>query len=139
LRPNDWLEDRELWRNGERHAPLQPALTRTCREIRRIALKIYYQDNTFYAHYCFQARLEPALAWLRKIGPDRLRQLRNLYFIDDNPQHDENVPEDLAKVKQWLLLNAPGSYLESLSTDLFIKHRVHFHAVDWKREGCQAR
>lgn len=57
-----------LWESGEKHPPVQPALTRTCKFIRSLALPIYYQQNVFRAHYCYETDIFMAIKWLKGIG-----------------------------------------------------------------------
>ncbi|KAK4547657.1 hypothetical protein LTR36_000614 [Oleoguttula mirabilis] len=63
----------------------QPALSRTCKEIRGDALKLYYAQNDFEAGYCMsQEDREPEvlMAWLECIGAQSRGRLRSLKICD---------------------------------------------------------
>lgn len=56
----------------------QPAITRTCRYIRRESLWAFYRDNTFEAfHWAKHACVRQ---WLVAVGPDNLRAMNKLTF-----------------------------------------------------------
>lgn len=51
--------------------PVEPALTRTCRQMRSEALGVFYHDNTFVAPVLEtdkQVTVERAIGWYKRIG-----------------------------------------------------------------------
>ena len=95
-----WGEDKDAWEKGEKHAPLQPGLTRTCKAIRAIALPMFYEQNSFRGHYCQNADLDVAIRWLDRIGRDNRRSLRDCCFWDFNSSYDRSCPNYLSDLKK---------------------------------------
>lgn len=66
---------------------VQPALTKTCRQVREETLVIYYGFNTFYSMIEWDASqsafiMEPGLVnWLKSIGPDNTSKITDLNLL----------------------------------------------------------
>ncbi|KAK5130327.1 hypothetical protein LTR08_002213 [Meristemomyces frigidus] len=116
--------DRDDWEQGKKHAPVQPALTRTCRVIRFDALRIFYQETTFCAHYCSGTSFDTAFDWLTVIGETNRQMLRGLELFDDNPLHDERASRHL-KIASRKITDI-GGRVENASTKTACQHRVCF-------------
>ena len=121
-----WQQDLELWESGEKHPPTQPALTRTCRLIRNIALPMYYQQNSFRAHYCFPSDFDGCIKWVEQIGSANRRLLRYFCLWDKNSSYDQWTPEALAKVKRSAMFQDLGGSMETLEVIGCCCHRITF-------------
>lgn len=127
----------EAWKAGEIQPPLQPALLRTCRFIRGLALPLFYSENVFRACYCHPREMLPApIKWLRLIGRQNREMLRHLYFYDRNEGQDRRSPFTLEN-----FLKAEGACeiftemegkVETLSTANCCAHLVKFGS--WQRK-----
>jgi hypothetical protein len=126
-------QDVQAWERREIHPPLQPAITRTNRSIRRAALPIFYQKNIFRASYCYQTRMLSApIKWLSMIGRENREMLRHLYFYDRNQRHDGNRPEDLEAVRNCEIFTQMGGQLETMSNQAYCAHLVLFGDYKWR-------
>ena len=78
IRPN--TIDTTMSPKARRQARLlqQPALTRTCRLLRQEAPRSFYRDNTWEAYHW--SKHNCIRDWLRAIGEDNLRTMRELTF-----------------------------------------------------------
>ncbi|KAK5115444.1 hypothetical protein LTR85_009904 [Meristemomyces frigidus] len=132
-----WREDKQAWKSGEKRPPCQPALTRTCRDIRADALPMFYKYNTFRAHYCYAATFRTALRWLRMIGHSNRQMLRRVVLVDANRRHDVYMPRDLATAKD--LLGRIGGEVHTDEVDDYCWHRVSFpdSVVDAGYDGLE--
>jgi hypothetical protein len=108
--------DKLLWSTGERHAPLQPVLTRTCRSIRLMSLPMFYELNTFKAHYCHGAVFSEVEDWLNAIGGDNRALLKNFFLFDRNPRQDYYSPRDI-KSAERILKNSFGARIKSAEAE----------------------
>jgi hypothetical protein len=45
-------EEEDAWKSGLKKPPAQPALSRTCRDVRREVLPIFYGSSIFRGCYC---------------------------------------------------------------------------------------
>ena len=122
----EWHADEERWTSREKHPPQQPGLTGTCAAVRSVTLPMFYQQNAFRAHYCFEADLDMAVAWLKRIGPTNRRLLRNFCCWDKNRHYDNQMPKDLKRVRRSDLVRDMGGSLETLKVDEYCCHRVIF-------------
>lgn len=93
----EWHDDEMLWEDGEKHAPEQPGITRTCKSLRAMTLPIFYQKNRFRAHYCYEANLGMAIMWLERIGHANRLMLRDFCLWDKNPLFDGWIPKDIMR------------------------------------------
>jgi hypothetical protein len=86
-------DDKHAWSLGEKHPPLQPSLTKTCRFIRTEALPFFYGCNIFRMSYCDSSeKVKIAIRWLTMIGEHNRAWLQQFYLYDRN----ENNREPLA-------------------------------------------
>ena len=70
----------------------QPAITRTCKEIRVDALKLYYTCNSFKASYCYdREELHTTIWWLRCIGAQNRGLLGSLEVFDQVAKADDDM------------------------------------------------
>ena len=84
-------EDLRSWDTGELHLPVQPALTRTCRVLRSDALPVFYEQNTFRAHFCLkETEFDMAFGWLKAIGETNRRSLQRLELFAGDPFCDQD-------------------------------------------------
>jgi hypothetical protein len=119
--------DKAAWKEGEKHPPSQPALSRTCRSVREAALPIFYRENFFRASYCYQANMLPApIKWLKMIGKDNRENLRRFYFYDRNQSHDSWTPHDLETLKGCEVFTEMGGRMETFSNKFCCAHLVTF-------------
>lgn len=125
---DQWQQDKEAWKAGEKHPPMQPGLTRTCHGIRNITLPLFYKHNTFRAHYCHSANFDTAFEWLRKMGEINRQHLRQLFLHDDNPGYDSWELTPLKTVSRMLV--DLGARTETLSSEDYCCHRVSFPEPD---------
>lgn len=86
--------DEAAWESGEKHPPIQPALTKVCRQIRADAIKMFYKYNDFRAHYCYAVNRLVPIGWLERIGPENRSYLQRLHFYDGNPHYDMDDNEE---------------------------------------------
>jgi hypothetical protein len=127
MRWQEMAVDEAAWERGDKHPPLQPALSRTCRAIRHATLPIFYQHNVFRASYCYQQKMLPVpIKWLRIIGPANREMLRHLYFYDRNEDQDGNRCGDLEAVKACEIFGDMGGRMEMLSNAHCCAHLVVF-------------
>lgn len=135
---DQWQEDSNAWKAGILRPPHQPALTRTCSLIRHIALPMFYKQNTFRAHYCYQADQDGAIEWLDRIGSKNRSLIRDLAFWDLNPGFDMSVPGDVLQLKRSKLckeLNGRVDTDENVRNCCF--HRVSFRAREDEFVGLE--
>lgn len=125
-----WHQDQNLWSQGEIRSPSQPALTRTCSMIRNISLPMFYQQNSFRAHYCYETNFDMAVHWLRMIGQENRRLLKDFCFWDWNPTYDRQMPRDMWKVKRSEIFRGMGGSMETLGSQQCCCHRVTFGEED---------
>lgn len=125
-----WHEDQALWERGEKQPPVQPGLARTCHLVRAIVLPMYYQHNTFRAHYCYQAELSVAIRWLKSIGHANRVFMTDLTLLDMNPGFDWQVPSNLRKAGRSEIVRTMGGRLEAVERSDCCCHRVVFGDVD---------
>ena len=123
-------EDRALWTTGEKHSPLQPALTLTCKIIRAVTLPMFYLQNAFRAHYCYETDFDMVIKWLRLIGPANRRLLRDFCLWDMNPRFDQWRPDNLRKASRSEAFRGMGGSMETLKRDDCCCHRVTFGDED---------
>ncbi len=55
-----------------------PTIAQTCRQTRKEALAIYYGHNTFRVHIYTLSHLQPFYDWLKAIGPDYSKIIRQI-------------------------------------------------------------
>lgn len=123
----EYDEARQLWFNGSRKPPVEPALTRTCRAIRRETLAMFYLRNAFQAGYCFNTDQTPVLSWLQRLGPKKRAWLKDFYYFDENPMHDvNNDRSDLEKIRSSKVCKELGGFMVSMSTKHYCRHNVTF-------------
>lgn len=122
----EYYEDQARWDAGEKQPPWQPSLTRINRSIRADALPMFYKQNRFQAGYCYETDTEIVVDWLRTIGEENRRLLREFYFYDANGRHDVNCPKDLKRVKRSAVVKEMGAVLESEYGEDYCKHGVKF-------------
>ena len=126
-------EEQKQWREGDRHPPLQPALSQTCRWIRAETLRIFYGENLFRGSYCQPSKMLLApLKWLRIIGQQNRETLKHLYFYDRNERQDLRSPRKLEQMKS--ALTEMGARIETLSGEQCCAHLVTF-GENRKRDG----
>ena len=121
-----WEEDQALWERGEKHPPAQPGLTQTCHVIRATTLPMFYRQNMFRAHYCFETNLDKSIDWLGAIGPANRQNLRDFALWDWNPIFDVFTPRDLKRAKRSDIVRKYGGRMESLHRDDHCFHKVVF-------------
>jgi hypothetical protein len=109
-----WNEDQALWEDGRKHPPVQPGLTRTCQFVRTLSLPIYYKQNAFRAHYCYEADLPMAIKWLKDIGQANRESMSDLAMLDMNPSFDFRVPKDIKKVGRSDIVREMGGRMQTV-------------------------
>lgn len=126
-------KDEKAWEDGTAHPPLQPAITQTCREIRDLALPIFYKENVFRACYCLRNRtVEKPIKWLQMIGPENRELLRHFYLYDRRQNYDRYTPRDLEKVRESEIFSEMGGGIETLTSEYCCAHLVTFG--EWSRK-----
>ena len=121
-----WHEDEALWESGEKHPPVQPALTRTCKFVRALAIPIYYQQNVFRAHYCYETDLTMAIRWLKGIGHANRLLMRDFALWDKNPSFDAWIPRDIKQAQRSDIVRCMGGCMETVGVPGFCCHKVAF-------------
>ena len=114
------------WESGEKHPPVQPTLTRTCKFIRALALPIYYQQNVFRAHYCYESDLTMAVRWLKGIGNANRLLMRDFALWDKNPSFDQWTPRDIKRAQRGGIVRGMGGRMESVAIPGICCHKVVF-------------
>jgi hypothetical protein len=134
----EWDEDQARWESGEKHPPYQPGLTQTCRWVRSVTLPMFYERNAFRSHYCFRVDLDMSLRWLKAIGPDNRRRLKDFCFIDKNPLYDMQWERDLKRLQRREVFKEMDGNFETLES-AYCCHRVRFGVEqDDSLEGLEA-
>ena len=135
----DYYADVDLWENGTKHSPWQPALTRVCRSIRADALPMWYKHNQFQSGYCYETDLDMTVDWLRIISAENRKLMKHFYFYDANYQHDDNCPKDLTKLERSKVFREFGGVMQSTYDGKSCRHDVVFRdkVVDEKLEGLE--
>lgn len=87
------------WIREGQNKEQQPALTRTCRNIRKDALKSFYQLNSFEGCYCEDGMRVGLLKWLRAIGEQNRATMRYMYVWDLSSDYFD---EDLDFIRRLL-------------------------------------
>ena len=122
-------EDEEAWKSGARQPPKQPAITKVSRAIRADTLPLFYGVNIFRARYCdlFDPKpLPDVVKWLRTIGPENRRSLRNFYFYDRSDVQDGDYPEQLERLKTSEIFTEMEGSIEDLSDGDQCAHLLKF-------------
>lgn len=127
---DDWNEDQGRWDSGEKHPPAQPGLTRTCRAVRVIALPMFYKQNSFRAHYCYEADFAMAVSWLKDIGQANRELMADFAMLDMNWMFDLRVPSDIKKVRRSEIVREMGGRMETMEKRDCCFHRVMFGLDD---------
>lgn len=127
---NDKLkEDEKAWKDGTKKPPTQPEITKVCRFIRSETLPLFYGVNIFRARYCdlFDPKPLPSLIpWLKAMGPENRRSLRNFYFYDRNSRQDKDFPDQLERLKASEIFTEMEGVLEDLSDKDQCAHLLKF-------------
>jgi hypothetical protein len=131
----EYYDDQQLWNNNEKQPPWQPSLCRVQSSIRADALPMFYENNVFQAGYCHECDLDKAVAWLRVIGRENRRLLKNFRFLDENGNHDRNCPDDLKALKRSAIFKDMGGRMDSSYCDFECVHSVSFPGDGDELEG----
>lgn len=133
----EYYAEVDLWENGTKHPPWQPALTRVCSSIRADALPMWFKHNRFQAGYCWETNRGMTLDWLEIIGAENRKLIKHFYFHDANFEHDDNSPSDLRKLKRSKVFREFGGVMQSTYDGECCRHDVLFcdKVVDEELEG----
>lgn len=100
----------------------QPDLTRTCRIVRKEALKLFYRNNRFiviavnrYANWTL---------WLSAIGPENRRYLQHLYVTAPYPDFPEYITKYIKSFPKAVFESRTGHVLEDGSVVLAFTHKA---------------
>ncbi|KAM3421396.1 hypothetical protein BST61_g1792 [Cercospora zeina] len=122
----EYHHERDAWKEGRHHPPCQPPLTRVCRSIRFDALSIFYSRNAFRAGYCYECDTDIVVSWLRVIGKQNRELLKDFFFWDANPVHDQCSPKCLKKLKRSAVVRELGGCVDTTDMSGACRHDVRF-------------
>ncbi|KAK3673099.1 hypothetical protein LTR78_006939 [Recurvomyces mirabilis] len=122
-------KDTEAWKNGTKHAPHEPGLMKTNRQIRNLTLPIFYGQNTFRMHYCSGTDDLPALEWLANIGETKRRMLLLFFLYDRNVGYDGMSPRHILQINLKLRAKYDVT-IEPVMARLCVCWHVSFHGIE---------
>lgn len=128
------VDDMEWLVRAAEEKGIQPALTRTCSEIRIAVLPLYYSSNDFVAILCrydfgingIESKL--LTAWLTAIGPANRSQLRSLTTMEPKVLRTDNRVEATRPNEDVMALLKAGDFTKLGQPDApWMTYNVYFN------------